>query len=466
MRAIPFLFVSVVTLLPSHAPASDVERLEREVAELRRAVSALQARLDALVQAAPPAESALDRALREAESAAPTARATGPVPGQDRASGPSGFRLIDISLDVLTSAGASTARDDLLQDLQGGDHDPRQRGFNLQAVELALQGAVDPWLTGQVGLAYLLDEEGESRLEIEEAFATTQALPHDLQLEFGHFFTEFGRINPRHAHSWVFADQPVALTRFFGADGIRNPGARLSWLVPAPWFAELSLGSQLAKGETMLSFLANDEAFDPDDGRPIGGLDFFERDTRGLDDLVWLLRLLNGFDVGDEWTAQLGLSGLHGPNASGPDADTQIWGVDLMAKWRPALHRRGWPFLLFESEYLYRRYETDEEPSAVGTLRDWGGYAQLLWGFRERWATGLRFEYASGSGNGITPRSEDPFRSDRLRLSSLLSFYQSEYARWRVQYNYDRAEFGPDSDEHSLWLVLEFAFGAHPAHRL
>jgi hypothetical protein len=466
MRTALFLTVACLALLVPSARAASVEQLERDVAELRRVVATLQSQLDAVLRDAPPAESPLDRALREAEegAAAPaSSAASSGAPPPARPWGRSDLRLIDISLDVLTSAGASTAENDLLLDLQGGGHDPRQRGFNLQAVELSFMGAVDPWLTGEVNLVYFLDEEGESQLEIEEAFATTQALPYDLQLEFGHFYTEFGRLNPRHPHAWTFSDQPVILSRLLGPDGARNPGARLSWLAPVPWFAELSLGSQLAKGETMLSYLASDEAFDE---RPVGGLDFFDRDTQSLNDLVWLARLANGFDVGEQWTAQLGLSGLFGPNASGPDGKTQVWGADLMAKWRPSRHRRGWPFLLFESEYLYRRYTTDEEPSAVGTLRDWGTYAQLLWGFHERWATGLRFEYASGSGDGVTPRSADPWRSDRLRLSSLFTFYQSELARWRVQYNYDRARFDLDSDEHSLWFVLEFGFGAHPAHTL
>jgi hypothetical protein len=30
------------------------------------------------------------------------------------------------------------------------------------------------------------------------------------------------------------ADQPLILNRVFGGEGLRNVGARLSWLVPAP----------------------------------------------------------------------------------------------------------------------------------------------------------------------------------------------------------------------------------------
>lgn len=457
------VFVCGLALISSPARASDVERLEREVAELRTLVQELQTQVQALVRSSGESESPLDRALRDAEIEAQRAReglvASVPDPGR----GSTGLRLMDVSLDVLTSGGGSTAPDDELQVLQGGEHDPRQRGFNLQQVELSFLGAVDPYLTGEAHLIYFLDAEGESKFEIEEAFATTQALPYDLQVEFGQFFTRFGRANPTHPHAWTFADQPVVLSRLFGGDGIRNPGARVSWLPPTPWFSELSIGSQLARGETMVSFLANDEVFDV---RPIGGLPFERGEIQSLSDLVWLGRLTNAFDVGEEWTSQLGFSGLLGPNASGPDADTQVWGVDGMAKWRPSRHRAGWPFVKLEGEWLYRRYQTDEQANDVGTLRDWGGYAQVEWGFRERWSLGLRGEYASGSGDGKLARSDDPHRQDRLRVSTLLSLYRSEFARWRLQYSYDRQRFLDEDDAHSLWLVLEFALGAHPAHRL
>jgi hypothetical protein len=46
------------------------------------------------------------------------------------------LRLVDVSLDGLIASGASTVRDDPLQVLQGGGHDPRKRGFTVQNVEL------------------------------------------------------------------------------------------------------------------------------------------------------------------------------------------------------------------------------------------------------------------------------------------------------------------------------------------
>ncbi|HEX2483909.1 MAG TPA: hypothetical protein VHQ66_01325, partial [Myxococcota bacterium] len=87
--------------------------------------------------------------------------------------------------------------------------------------------------------------------------------------------------------------------------------------------------------------------------------------------------------------------------------------------------------------------------------------------FRRPWAAGLRYEYASGSGESVGPydgRENDPFRDDRHRVSPLLVFYPSEFSRIRLQYDYDRAQFSSQSSNHTVWLGLEFGIGPHAAH--
>jgi hypothetical protein len=382
------------------------------------------------------------------------------------------LRLIDLSLDALFAAGGSTEDDESLQNIQGGGHDPRKRGFTVQNVELSLSGAVDPYLRGEAHIIYFLDPvEGETVVELEEAFMTTTSLPYGLQLEAGHFFTEFGRINPQHPHQWHWQDQPVINTRFFGPDGMRGPGFRLGWLAPLPWYSELHFGMQNANGETMASFLANDEFFEE---RPVGNRPFVERDVDTLKDMVYLARMDNSWDPAQDVTAKVGLSALYGPNATGDDGETGIYGVDLVVKWRPGYRERGWPFLIWESEIMRRDYKADafyddSDPTNVidlkkETLRDWGLYTQLLYGFRPGWAAGLRYEYATGSGDSVDGRDSDPFRDDRTRVSPLLTWMPSEFSRLRVQYNYDRADHLDDEEAHSVWLGIEFMYGAHAAH--
>lgn len=466
---------------------SEVEDLRRELERTQREVEALTSKMQELqerlrqveaTKVKPPRHSAVDEkgardpasaleeALKQVEEE-PSPEQPPPPAIWSRQAGGTTYRLIDLSLDILFAAGTSTEDDAGLKALQGGEHDPRQRGFTLQNVELSLVGAVDPYLTGEAHLIYFLDPEGESRFELEEAFLTTTSFPYGLQLEAGQFFTEFGRINPQHPHQWHWQDQPVIHNRLFGPDGIRQVGLRLGWLTPLPWFSELHVGVQHPRGETMVSFLANNEVFEE---RPLGGRPFVRRDIDGLDDLVYLVRWNNSWDLSPEVTTLLGGSALFGPNATGEDARTYIYGADLLVKWRPTNNFRGWPFLKWESEFLKRDYNADETIDfPEETLRDWGFYTQLLYGFSYRWAAGLRYEFAAGSGRSVEDgkfisRDEDPFRSDRYRISPLLVYHPTEFSRLRLQYNYDNTDH-LDDHGHSVWLGGEILFGAHPGHK-
>lgn len=391
-------------------------------------------------------------------------------PPERIASTTSPFRFLDLGAALNVAVGTSTERDESLGNIQGGGHDPRKRGLTLQNLEVSLLATVDPYFDFESYLLFFLDPiENETRLELEEAFLTTRVLPwglHEqgLRFEIGHFLTEFGRINPRHPHLWTWLDQPVVNTRFFGPDGMRGPGVRLGWLVPLPWFCELHLGFQDARGETMASFLASDEFFEE---RPVGGREYQDREIRSPRDLVYLVRLANSWEIHEEVTTLLGLSGLVGPNATGGEGETLIFGGDFTLKWRSIESDQGWPSVTWQTEVIGRNYRADDGFGSTDTLSDWGASTQLLWRFLEAWALGLRFEIAGGSGTSegdFASRAEDPFRDDRQRISPLVHWKLSEFSRIRLQVNSDFADHLPDDDAHSIWLGFEAVVGSHPAH--
>ncbi|HYD47210.1 MAG TPA: hypothetical protein VEB21_02620 [Terriglobales bacterium] len=490
----------------AQAGANDVEALRREVQELRRRdeenrkrLAAMEQALERLQSQAPPqkppataqidADDELDKALAEASRSDSSGIAiTSAQPGiLSRQVGGMNLRLIDVSFDIMSAAGTSTERGDALRDLQAGAHDPTKRGFTLQQGELSLAGAVDPYLVGEAHMVFTTDH-----VELEEAFLTTQALPYRLQLEAGYFLTEFGLVNPLHAHAWEFIDQPLIVSRLLGFEGLRSPGGRLAWLAPLPWFSELHFGVQNAnEGSFTRSFA----------GSSIGGRPTFDRDVRSLGGLLYLARWNNSWNVTANTTAVIGVSSLYGPNASGPDGETWIYGADLRVRWRPPNSFMGWPYVTWQTEVMKRDYAADwyvagsiddggggdhghdhghehgaEEDSVFpndlpgGILRDVGMYTQLLYGFRWGWQGGLRFEYAGGHRpsvvNGlIGRRQDDPFRDDRLRLSPLLSWRPTEFSRFRLQYNYDHARHLHGNHAHSVWLGAEVLYGSHAAHR-
>jgi hypothetical protein len=474
------------------------ESFERVQKVQREQIEALQKQLEAM----------------QTPTTAPVAESSGiqPTAGQGVATNlqPATFNLqpvpkkggayVDIGVVASFAAGGSTS-DDIGQ-LQPGGHDPNQRGFSVQGFEVNFAGAVDPYFRGNANVLFGLDADGESYLELEEAWAETVSLPGRLQVRGGQFLTEFGRVNTQHLHAWGFVDAPLANARFLGADGLRNPGARVSWLAPTSFYSELFLSVQDSQGETAAGFRSAGHSHGGEEETEVPfGYRHADNDrgVHGLEDLLFTPRWANSFELTENQTVLAGVSAAFGPNSSGGSGDTrtEIYGVDLTWKWKSPTHQRGFPFVMWQSEAMLRRYDlgafdwADEAagepavfesdgvtPAVLGeeTIKDWGLYSQLLWGFKPGWVAGFRVDYVTGEtadyeqagllwddGEGNqTALGTDPQRERRWRLSPNLTWYPSEFSKIRLQYNYDdQRNVGTD---HSVWLQFEFTLGAHAAH--
>jgi hypothetical protein len=321
-----------------------------------------------------------------------------------------------------------------------------------------LVGAVDPYFMGFVDTARSTGRR--IRFELEEAYILTTSLPANLQLKAGQFFTEFGRQNQQHPHTWAFVDQPLVLNRMFGPDGMRGQGVRLSWLAPTSWYTEAMVTVHNSLGETMYSF-RSEESSEIHGGIPV------EREVRGGSDMVVVPRVATSFDLTPTQTVLLGVSGAFGPNNSGASTSSRVYGADLYWRWKSATAGQGFPFLSWQSEVLYRRYDAAERQSEENpvvtlpreTIGDRGAYSQVLWGIRPRIVAGLRAEVVGGNAAAF----DSELRADRTRISPNFTLYPSEFSKVRLQYNFDdRKGIGRD---HSIWLQFEFIMGAHAAHR-
>lgn len=386
---------------------------------------------------------------------------TAPIPLIGGGSGGGGKSYLNISFDAVFVGAFSSASD--LDRLEVGDHDPQQRGFNARNLEIALDGAVDPYFEGFANIVFKLDNHNETEVEAEEAFLQTTAMPWGLQFKGGQFFSPFGRINPTHPHTWDFVDTPLVNGRLLGPDGLRGVGVQASWVLPTPWYSQLAVAMQNGQGSTGYSFR------NPGDDGVFYGRQTIDRDLRGFQDFVFAPRWENSFDLGPTQTVLLGVSGAFGPNDTGEHARTEIYGADLFYKWKPANAEGGWPFVKWQTEALWRRYDAgrgvDNSFPATETFRDWGAYSQVVWGFKKGWAAGLRGDYLAMDSSPVT---DDPDRQSRSRLSADVTFYPSEFSKLRLQYNHDflKADhFNAGRDADSVFLLFEFALGAHGAHK-
>lgn len=320
---------------------------------------------------------------------------------------------------------------------EGGGHDPAGNGFTLQGLEWALGSNIDPFLRLDANIVFTL--EGP---EVEEAFATTTALPAGMQLRAGQFLSRFGRANPTHPHAWSFADTPVAVTKMLGEDGSRGLGAELSWLAPTPWYAMLSLSAQT-----------------PSDGCCNRTFATIDGSLQDASDLYATGRLEQFFELTPDLGLQWGLSAQTG-NAA-PERATiasagraTIVGSDLYLRFKPAdsALRRATSLTV---EFMHRSRKLPQR-----TLTDDAAYAQFVQVLSPEWEAGARYEWASG--NEADPLDPD-WSGNRTRAALQATYYPSHFSRVRFQ---ALADSLPWQDAPTLGglIALEVVAGAHGAH--
>lgn len=455
------LVTSIALLFGAATPATAGESVELQ--QIRKEIQQMKESYEARIRA-------LESRLQQTESAAHDAQATATQAAQkaDSAAAPpavaAGANAFNPAIALILSGRyAGFSRDPanyrITGFIPGGEIGPGKRGFSLSETELGVYANVDPYLYG--GLNFAVGPDGNTS-SVEEAFVQTIGLGNGLTVKGGRFFSGIGYLNEQHAHTWDFADNPLAYQAFLGTQ-LSDDGVQLKWLAPTDTFIEL--GAELGRGR---NFPGTDRNKNGSGAAALFGHAGGDVGTSSWRAGLSLLRT----SPQDRQYSDTDLSGVNVTNSF--RGDSTLWIGDFVWKWAPDGNPMVTNFKL-QGEY-FRRHEKGDltyDVAGVSTGRNIdsyassqsGGYMQGVYQFMPRWRTGLRADWLdSGTLSLASNGARLPNTAYRPgKVSLMFDYNPSEFSRFRLQFAKDKSR--RDMSDNQMFLQYQMSLGAHGAHQ-
>ena len=398
--------VLAVLLLGSPSAFADAgPGATEELRSLRRSVEALQKTLEAQQWLIEQQQAQLDALQRQAAAPPAPAPRQGPTPSSGIGQIGAILPEIGVLTDIVATASENKA------DTEGNNR------VAVREVELVLGNYVDPYSRYDATIAFS-DFEAVS---LEEAYLTRWGLPWEWKARFGRFAPRVGKAPSIHRDSLDSVDEPLVVARYFGVEGYKRAGLDLTRPFEGPWGTVLEPSVGILEGGV------------GEDGTLFGS-------TRLRPTVYSHLKTFK--ELSDASSVELGLTHLAGSKDDDATWEVNAFGVD--ATYLNALTPTT--KLKLQSElYVQNREEAfDRHP--------WGAYVLTDYRFAPRWSVGARADHVR-LVDTITARHADQ------ALSAWLTFYQSEFARWRLQYRH--MERASEKTEDAVFLQGTFALGTH-----
>lgn len=291
-------------------------------------------------------------------------------------------------------------------------------------LEMQVTSVVDPYARANFLFSFGKDSmNGDFSAGLEEATLTSIDLPYQLQATLGKFKPHFTKVNTLHPHALSFVEFPDMLGRFFTDEGLFMEGISASWLVPNPYDFYQELDVEVGRSESNQAL-----------------------DHGSSNKLLYVGHLKNFFDLTDNATFELGLSGLSGVN--GQDLKTSMGGFDLTYKWKPV------QFNTFQSFTWQSEAMLCKTRAVTGNdVRTYGAYSLAEYQLQKRTFLGARFDYAGLPGD----------KSFESRTSSLLFRFQpTEFQILALEFRHTNRSFGANVNRVVFRAI--FGIGTHAAH--
>lgn len=432
------LFTAAAIAVTMPAQAADdskqtVQELHHELQHLQQRLNQVQTKLSEVSKTAEQAEDAAERV------------ATRPV---QHTSSPNAFNPAIGVVLVGRYATLGTGGEDYAIPgfILGDEAGPGEPGFSLVESELNFSANIDDRFYGDITFS-LHSHEGETEVEIEQAYVQTLALPAGLRVTAGRFFSAIGYLNSRHTHTDDFVNRPLPYQAFLG-NQYKDDGVRLSWLAPTSIFLQLSF-----------------EAFD--------GGNLPAQSEAAESPGAWAVHGHAGGDIGigigSSWRA--GLSYLNAevdaPATTGTgtplfSGDRALWIADFVYKWAPGGNARYRSFQL-QGEYFLRN--ADGQYGGKGyDAHQAGWYLQGTYQFEAQWRFGYRYSRLDADNSGIVVAGStlDNRGLTPERHSLVLEWLNSEFCKIQLQYSHDASTAVSDNQ---FYLQYTMSLGAHGAHQ-
>jgi hypothetical protein len=303
---------------------------------------------------------------------------------------------------------------------------PKKPTLELGEVELMLDAALNPYLTGAFVFSL-----GTKTFEIEEAYASViRGLPLNLGLKAGKYRLGFGRLNPAHPHAYPFISTPHVIDPGVakllpGDESFNDVAVEASTLIPVAGSYALSVSADLLQGDS----------FHPDTMTAnFGGL----------------ARIVNSFIIADVAPSEIGFSLTQGTNDPKKGTKSLIAGADVKTKivLSPVVNA------IVQGELIYKNAHHKDSLSVSTTENRMGFYAFTDFRFQGHYNAGILYEqYQSPDDAAKTDRGVKPFVGFAVLEESTIL---------RLAYEY----FVPHAGKASNTVELQFLFsmGPHKAH--
>lgn len=334
---------------------------------------------------------------------------------------------------------------DMLYNQGLNEQSEADENLSMRSVEFGASAPIDHQFNGFVSFA-AHEYEGETVLEVHEAYVENATLMPRTQFKVGQYFLGVGRLNRFHRHDWSFTRAPKSHRDFFDEEAVFDTGLETRTLLSSEHFVELTLGVtsgyKFGHSESHEHHEEEEEEEHEHAGEKPHAPTHYLRLSQFIEDD-------DSASSGMEW----GVSYLGRTDAEGEKL--HLAGLDFVKKKREG-RRLTW---LFQSELWFKSLKHSDGDKEEKL----GGYLMLEKGHSAQWSTGLRLDALTDLSHGHEAEHED---STYYGATLQQTYRSSEFLLTRLSaaHEFQKIEAGTRNQDTRIMAQIVFIMGAHPTH--